>query len=162
MTGAGRQRVERLISKRPLQALELFSQGATRPEIATALTVTRSTVDVYLSHATRALGGRNLVHAIVLARRRGLFDPGGVAIALLTARQRAALVCAANGETNDEIAISMGLAASSVNSLLKGAYRVLGVGDRAQAVAVAMRLRIITAEDVSLPEALAGSAGGDR
>lgn len=70
----------------------------------------------------------------------------------LTNRQREALLLAANGNTNADIARWTGTQPTSVAGLLTTAYRALGVSHRAQAVAVALRLGEIQLEDVRLPE----------
>jgi hypothetical protein len=61
---------------------------------------------------------------------------------------------AANGGTSAEIGARLGVSGNSVNGILQAAYRALGVGDRAHAVAVAMRVGLLRPGDVRVPEAL--------
>lgn len=70
----------------------------------------------------------------------------------LTGRQREVLLLVANGNTNREIADWLGITAQSVAEVLTGAYRRLGARDRAQAVAMALRLGEFGLGDIRLPE----------
>ncbi|MFD3520463.1 response regulator transcription factor [Streptomyces sp. NPDC058653] len=72
---------------------------------------------------------------------------------LLTNRQRAVLLLAANGNTNADIARWTGTRPNSVAQVLTTTYRALGVRDRAQAVAVALRLGEVALGDVRVPVA---------
>jgi DNA-binding CsgD family transcriptional regulator len=72
----------------------------------------------------------------------------------LTRRQRELLLLIANGYSNERIARQQGITANSVTEVLTAAYRRLGVADRAQAVAVALRLGVIDMGDIRIPEAL--------
>ena len=58
----------------------------------------------------------------------------------LTARQLETLRLAAGGQTNEQIACTLGLSASTVRYHLQNVYRRLNVSDRAEAVAKAIRL----------------------
>jgi DNA-binding CsgD family transcriptional regulator len=75
-------------------------------------------------------------------------------VRVLTRRQTEVLRLAANGGTSAEIAARLGVSGNSVNGILQAAYRALGVGDRAHAVAVAMRVGLLRPGDVRVPEAL--------
>lgn len=146
----------RILSRRRLAALRLAAQGDSREQIAAKLFVTVHTVAVYLSEAVVSLDVDDLAQAIELAERLGLFGPGGEAIARLTHVQRRALQLAANGATDAAIARALGFAPSSANTTLRQAYRILGVDNRTQAVAVAIRLGIVPLESIALPAALTG------
>lgn len=80
--------------------------------------------------------------------------------ARLTRRQREVLALAANGNSNREIARWLGRSPESVASLLSMVYRQLGARDRAQAVAVALRLRLLDLDDIVLPELAQRPAAG--
>lgn len=69
----------------------------------------------------------------------------------LTRTQRQVLVLAANGNTNDRIARWRGVTAQSVAEVLTTAYKRLGAADRAQAVALAIRLGLISLDEITIP-----------
>jgi LuxR family transcriptional regulator of spore coat protein len=73
-------------------------------------------------------------------------------VTALTRRQREVLLLAANGNTNAAIARWLGVKPHSVAEILTVAYRRLGVSDRAQAVAVALRLGVLDLDEIALPE----------
>ena len=153
----------RILSPRRLAALRLAARGDSHEQIAAQLGVRVHTVAVYLSETVVALDADDLAQAIELAERLGLFGPGGEAIARLTFCQRDALRLAANGATDAAIGRALGFAPSSANTTLRQAYRILGVDNRAQAVAVAIRLGIVPLETITLPAALGeGDAPGLR
>jgi DNA-binding NarL/FixJ family response regulator len=70
----------------------------------------------------------------------------------LTGRQVQVLRLAANGNTNRAIGSVLGIAEESVKSQMQLIFRKLRVNDRAQAVAVALRLEVLSLEDVVVPE----------
>ena len=76
--------------------------------------------------------------------------------ARVTRRELQFLTLAANGNTNMQIATWTGVGVSTVNTLLLKAYRKLGAADRAQAVAVAMALGLIRADEIRLPATIHG------
>lgn len=76
----------------------------------------------------------------------------------LTRRQREVLLLAANGNTNAAIARWLGITPNSVAEVLAAAYRRLGAVDRAQAVALALRLGVLNADDIQIPEVLRAKA----
>jgi LuxR family transcriptional regulator of spore coat protein len=76
----------------------------------------------------------------------------------LTARQRQVLLLAANGNSNGQIAVWLGVTANSVAEVLTAAYRRLGATDRAQAVAVALAVGELGVHEIHVPEAQ-GEAG---
>jgi DNA-binding NarL/FixJ family response regulator len=59
------------ISKREAQVLEMLSRGLTTEEVATDLSLSPKTVQTHVRNATRKLGARGRVHAIILALARG-------------------------------------------------------------------------------------------
>lgn len=70
----------------------------------------------------------------------------------VTAREVAALRLAANGATNQAIAHALGISKQAVLSRMQSAFRKLRVNDRTQAVAVALRLGLLSLDDVVVPE----------
>jgi DNA-binding CsgD family transcriptional regulator len=67
----------------------------------------------------------------------------------LTLRQRRVLTMAASGRTNLQIARDLGVTTGSVQRYLTETYRELGAQDRANAVAVAIHLGIISLADIA-------------
>ncbi len=70
----------------------------------------------------------------------------------VTARELDVLRLAANGATNQNIAHHLGIGTEAVASRMQSAFRKLRVGDRAQAVAVALRLGLLDLSDVVVPD----------
>lgn len=81
-------------------------------------------------------------------------EPAPARAALLTERQLDALRLTANGHTARTAARILGQSPMAVTDRLYRAYRNLGVGDRAQAVAVALVLGLIRPEEITLPKSL--------
>ena len=61
----------------------------------------------------------------------------------LSARERAILERIRDGRTNEEVALQLGISALTVKNHLQRVYRVLGVGNRAHAVARCLTLRLL-------------------
>ena len=80
----------------------------------------------------------------------------------LTARHVAALRLVANGNTAASAGRALGLTKHGAISILAEAYRLLGVHDRAHAVAVAMRLGLLRPDEVRLPAGMAAPVDGSR
>ncbi|WP_228994361.1 LuxR C-terminal-related transcriptional regulator [Streptomyces sp. DH8] len=72
--------------------------------------------------------------------------------AYITARERDVLRLAANGSTNRLIGRQLGVGEEAVKSAMQSILRKLRVNDRAQAVAVALRLGLLDLSDVVVPE----------
>lgn len=69
----------------------------------------------------------------------------------LTTREKDALVLAANGKTNAAIARALGLNVETVKSRMQSILRKLRASDRTQAVAVALRLGVLSMDDIAIP-----------
>lgn len=87
--------------------------------------------------------------------RRALTDPR----TYITARERQVIVLAANGHTNRAIAQALGLGEETVKSRMQSILRKLRAKDRAQAVAVAIRIGLVALEEIAIP---AGANRGYR
>ena len=75
----------------------------------------------------------------------------------LTTRERETLRLAANGHTNRAIARAMGLTEDTVKTRMVKLRRKLRATDRAHAVAVALVLGVLTADDITVsPDANRG------
>jgi len=70
----------------------------------------------------------------------------------LTVRQRQALLLAANGHTNRQIATRLAVTPHSVTEILTAAYRRLGANDRAQAVAIALAVGELGVHQIHIPD----------
>jgi DNA-binding CsgD family transcriptional regulator len=70
----------------------------------------------------------------------------------VTAREIAVLRLAANGATSQAMANALGISKEGVLSRMQSAFRKLRVGDRTQAVAVALRLGLLSLDDVVVPD----------
>jgi DNA-binding NarL/FixJ family response regulator len=71
---------------------------------------------------------------------------------LLTPHRRNIVRLLANGHTNQQIAQKMFLSVHSIKTHLAIIQRRLGTRDRAHTVAVVLRLRILSLDDVDVPE----------
>lgn len=72
----------------------------------------------------------------------------------LTRRQLQVLQLAANGHPNKSIGRHLGTAENTVKAQMAALMRRLHVDDRAQAVAVGMRLGLISMDQITIPRAL--------
>lgn len=72
----------------------------------------------------------------------------------ITGRQVDILRLAANGNTNRAIARHLGVGEETVKTQLQVTYRKLRAKDRTQAVAVALRVGLLSMTDVMLPPGL--------
>ena len=61
----------------------------------------------------------------------------------------------ANGDTIKSIAKKLGIYPGNVQELLCRAYRNLGASNDVQAIAVALKLEVITPDDIEIPHQLA-------
>ena len=77
----------------------------------------------------------------------------------LTAREKDALVLAANGHTNRAIGRALAINEETVKSRMQSILRKLRVRNRTQAVAVALALGVLALEDIVVP---AGANRGYR
>ncbi len=88
-----------------------------------------------------AIGARDMRRALdVLRRDRGTLRPR----IELTARQRSVLELIVRGESVKQTARTLGIAVKTVENTQSRLYRRLGVRNRSQAVAVAMRSGLVT------------------
>lgn len=92
-------------------------------------------------------------------RLRALERRPAVPRAFITRRQIEILRLAANGNTNRAIARTLGVGEETVKSQMQVMFRKLQVSDRAQAVGVAMRVGLLTVNDIGLPPGLAHRYG---
>jgi PAS domain S-box-containing protein len=60
------------LTERQLQVLRLLAEGSSTQQIATALSLSPTTVRNYIAHILAALGVHTRLQAVVTARRRGL------------------------------------------------------------------------------------------
>jgi DNA-binding NarL/FixJ family response regulator len=67
-------RSPRRASKREAQVLGLLAGGRTTEQVAEALVISPETVQTHVRNATRKLGARGRLHAVILALRNGEID----------------------------------------------------------------------------------------
>ncbi|MFF1574825.1 response regulator transcription factor [Leifsonia sp. NPDC058292] len=70
---------------------------------------------------------------------------------IFTHRERQVLVLVANGNTNRSIGQALGIGEETVKTHMRRVLRKLRVSDRAQAVAVGLRVGLYGLEDVAVP-----------
>ena len=99
------------------------------------------------SEGTSRADGQPAAH-----RARGLVQLPAEPLSAVTHRQVQLLILAANGHTNRAIAKKRGISEDTVKSQMQVIYRKLRVSDRAQAVAVALVIGLLTTSDVQVPE----------
>jgi DNA-binding CsgD family transcriptional regulator len=68
--------VAAVLSVREQEVLRLVADGSSLREIGEQLTIAEATVRTHLANANRKLGARNRAHAVALALRLGLIEPG--------------------------------------------------------------------------------------
>lgn len=136
------------IPPRVLAALRLWGEGASAISVGAQMGISPETARVYLMRAREALGVATTREAMDIALERGLFEGNGTAV---TSRQAQVLRLAANGHQVTDIARALRISTDTVNSLMQAAYRNLGVRDRTQAVAVAIRLGLIQLDEIKVP-----------
>jgi DNA-binding CsgD family transcriptional regulator len=111
--------------------LKLLAGGCTAGEAAQRLGLSLRTAERRLSDARATLGARTNPQAII---RAGI-GTAQHAPASLSGREREVLALVGEGLHDDEIAARLGIARSTVGSLLRTAMATLGVHSRAEAVA---------------------------
>jgi len=67
------------LSPREREVLAAMARGSTNPEIAAALHLSEATVKSHVGRIFAKTGSRDRVHAVILAIRDGLVDPGELA-----------------------------------------------------------------------------------
>lgn len=70
----------------------------------------------------------------------------------VTGREREALVLAANGKTNAAISRALGVGEEAIKARMQSVLRKLRVSDRTQAVAVALRIGLLSPDEIEVPE----------
>ncbi len=65
------------LTARQAEVLALLATGATNPEIADELFISRRTVENHVAHVLRRLEADDRDHAVEIARSEGLLEPGG-------------------------------------------------------------------------------------
>jgi LuxR family transcriptional regulator, regulator of acetate metabolism len=109
--------------------LALLGRGLSVAEASKQLHLSPRTAERRLAEARAALGAGTNAEAVLLAEGRSLGPDG------LTAREREVLELVAAGLRDDEIADRLGIARSTVATLLRSSMEKLGARTRVQAVA---------------------------
>jgi DNA-binding NarL/FixJ family response regulator len=123
--------VERALADDQEQLLELLAGGLSVREAATCLHLSRRTAERRLAEARAALGAATNAEAVLRATRQEI----GRTRDGLTAREREVLELVAAGLRDDEIASRLGVAPSTVATLVRSVMERLDARTRVEAVA---------------------------
>jgi DNA-binding CsgD family transcriptional regulator len=123
--------VERALDDEQRRLLELLGGGLSVVEAARRLHLSRRTAERRLAEARSILGAATNAEAVLRAQGQelGMPDDG------LTAREREVLELVAAGLRDEEIADRLGIARSTVASLLRSSMKRLDARTRVEAVA---------------------------
>lgn len=130
-----------VLNDRELDLLRRLAAGEKHRTIAPDLFLTVPGVHSMTSRLIARLGARNTPHAIHIAHQYGLLDPPAT-VKLSPALLRV-MELVADGYTNAEIAVRLGLSEHTVKDHVKKARRLLGARDRAHAAVLAVEARMI-------------------
>jgi DNA-binding CsgD family transcriptional regulator len=132
-------RVDFGLTAREAEILALAIRGRSVSAIASLLVLSPPTVKAHLHNVYSKTGWRSRAAAaaeVYGATRRHEDAMGGAGAQLgLTSRETDVVLALARGRTNREIATALGVSLETAKTHLRHAYRKLGVGNRAGAVA---------------------------
>jgi DNA-binding CsgD family transcriptional regulator len=132
MTGdANRCDVERALDDEQRRLLELLGRGLSVVEAAGRLHLSRRTAERRLAQARSILGAATNAAAVLRAQGQELAIPDDG----LTTREREVLELVAAGLRDEEIADRLGIARSTVATLLRSSMKKLDARTRVEAVA---------------------------
>ncbi|MFE5302352.1 LuxR C-terminal-related transcriptional regulator [Streptomyces sp. NPDC056632] len=125
-----------------------LARGRTYAQIGNDLGLPRETVRARIHSLCRRIGACSSAHAVAIAYEEGWM--GGLRReprpdVVLSERQRLILRCVAQGMTNSQIALRVGLHLTTITQCLSSVYTRLNARHRAHAVALAIQHRHITA-----------------
>lgn len=125
--------------------LAALAEGMSVQEAAERLRISRRTAQRRLGEARRALGARTNASAVALG-----MQTASESSTALSAREWDVLALVADGLTSKEIALRLGIAPSTVDSVARSAMAKTNSKTRLQAAAVAIRStrRLAQIEDV--------------
>ncbi|MGK8521355.1 LuxR C-terminal-related transcriptional regulator [Nocardia asteroides] len=138
------------LSEREFEVLRLVARGMTNPEIGTELGISERTVQAHLSRIYRKLGTDGRMETTATLVQAGLL-PGEHEVdrsrpdrdysrSQFTEREREVLDLVGKGLTNPEIVAALEISDSTVKSHLTNIRHKLGIVDRAELAAIAVRL----------------------
>jgi DNA-binding NarL/FixJ family response regulator len=123
--------LERALDDEQLRLLQLLCHGLSVTEAARRLNLSRRTAERRLASARAALGAATNAEAVLRAQGHDLSRQGDG----LTAREQEVLELVGAGLRDEEIADRLGIASSTVATLLKSAMERLDAHTRVEAVA---------------------------
>jgi DNA-binding CsgD family transcriptional regulator len=122
---------ERELTEEQLRLLDLLRQGVSVREAARRVHLSRRTAERRLAEAREVLGAATNAEAVIRSRQPKPDGREGE----LTDREREVVELVAAGLRDDEIAAQLGIARSTVATLLRSSMAKLGAQTRVQAAA---------------------------
>jgi DNA-binding NarL/FixJ family response regulator len=75
--GLSCDRLQRVLTERELEVLQMVARGMSNAEIAEELTISPATAKTHVAHLLTKLDSRDRIQLIIIAYQSGLCDPGG-------------------------------------------------------------------------------------
>jgi len=76
-TGSACDRLQRVLTERELEVLQMVARGMSNAEIAEELTISPATAKTHVAHLLTKLDARDRIQLVIIAYQSGLCDPGG-------------------------------------------------------------------------------------
>ena len=75
--GLSCDRLQRVLTERELEVLQMVARGMSNAEIAEELTISPATAKTHVAHLLTKLDSRDRIQLVIIAYQSGLCDPGG-------------------------------------------------------------------------------------
>jgi DNA-binding NarL/FixJ family response regulator len=75
--GLSCDRLQRVLTERELEVLQMVARGMSNAEIAEELTISPATAKTHVAHLLTKLDSRDRIQLVIIAYQSGLFDSGG-------------------------------------------------------------------------------------
>lgn len=133
------------LTGRQMQVLALVADGLTNTEIGARLWLTLPTAREHVVKIFGRLGARNRAHCVNLAYRRGLLSAplSPRPVRRWTSRERQVTELAADGMTNPQIAVALGVELATVKTHMDRARIRTDARNRAQLVHLAFQQGVL-------------------
>lgn len=130
-----------ILTKRPLEAIDLYSRGKHAPEVAAEMGIAVSTVENHLKTVLSETRSRNRHGAIYkliklgeIAIQESEIPPASQKILLTTPRQREALSWLMTGSSTADIGAMLGIARTTAKNHLQDLYKAFEVTNQAHLI----------------------------